>query len=798
MLDANIRKIMTGALSDHGDTMTGTPEDKGRRHPHGGNQSINRGFRRRVSGGRAPGPDPGRCTNREWQTGNRRPRARRNPKRRVLSSMTDKAYPAASVNRPATQPSLIWIGVAFGIVFYFIDVLIDVYVFQRGELVDQLLFPDLHDAWMRCSILLLTLAFASYASLLLRRTQTAAMRTQTAEKFLNSIIDNIPAMIFIKEAGELRFVRVNTVGERLLGLSTAQLIGKNDYDIFPKAQADFFTGKDREVLKSGTVLSIPEEEIDTRLQGKRVLHTRKVPVLDDTGRPAFLLGISDDITNIKQAKAALQETEIRLRTLFDAAAEFISLIDSDGIIQMVNRRVVEQSGYSAEELIGRNIKDFFTEESRHTCECNFPVLKERGQLRVDNDFVCRDGRIIQMECSATAIPDDAGAFSSFLIIQRDVTEKRAIVSALTDSERRFRAIFNSTFQFIGLLNPEGIVLEVNQTTLDFGGFTPNEIIGRPFWEMPWWTTTSEVQQCLKDALAQASGGKLVRHELAVHGKNDAVATIDFSLKPVLNEQGETVLIIPEGRDITDSKRAQEELQQHQQELAHVTRLSTLGEMASGIAHEINQPLTAISSYCESAIALLKLQPQLPPGLVEIVSRTTEQAHRAAAIIRQLRDFTTNCRDSMEVLDIDALVRKSIRLLEWELRDTHTMIELQLAAEERRILANKVQIEQVIVNLVRNSLEAIRETGKADGHISIQSTLLPNDLVQLSVTDNGTGVPADMVGCLFNAFQSGKPGGTGLGLSVSRSIIESHGGKLWFDKGHRNGAQFCFTLPLQGE
>jgi two-component system sensor kinase FixL len=712
--------------------------------------------------------------------------------------MTVIAHPAAIGNRSATPRSLILIGFTFGIAFYVIDVLIDVYLFQRGNLVDQLMHPGLHESWMRFSVLLLSVTFASYASLLLGRAQAVARRAQTAEKFLNSIIDNIPAMIFIKEARELRFVRVNAVGEKLLGLSTAQLIGKNDYDFFPNAQADFFTSKDREVLRNGTVLNITDEEIDTRLQGKRVLHTRKVPVLDDAGRPAFLLGISDDITEIKQAEAALQETGARLRTLFDAAAEFIFLMDADGAIQMVNRRAVEQSGYTAEELMGKNIKEFFTEESRYTCECNFPVLKARGYLRVDNDFVCRDGRVIQMECSATAIPDNDGNFTSFLIIQRDVTEERAVVSALADSERRFRAIFNSTFQFIGLLDPEGNVLEVNQTALDFGGFTLKEVIGRPFWETPWWTASPEEQHRLREALAQASRGNLMRYEINVRGKNNTTAVIDFSLKPVLNELGETILIIPEGRDITDSRRAQEELQQHQEELAHVMRLSTMGEMATGIAHELNQPLTAISSYCESALTLLNMQPKLPESLAEIVRRTTEQSHRAAAIIRQLREFTTKQKDDMEVLEIDALMRKSIGLLDWELRNTSTTIELHLATEGRAILANKVQIEQVIVNLVRNSLEAIRETGRTDGRISLHSNLLPNDLVEISVTDNGGGVSAGMVDRLFSSFQSSKPNGTGLGLSVSRSIIESHGGKLWFDRRYRDGAHFCFTLPLQGE
>jgi PAS domain S-box-containing protein len=718
--------------------------------------------------------------------------------RLALTYMTDKARLETFVSNALKHGPLIWIGFGLGLGFYLLDALADAYLFQRGGFIEELVSTEPHELWMRSSLLLLCVAFAVYADLLIRKSQAIALDAQTAEKFLSSIIDNIPAMIFIKDARELRFVRVNAVGEELLGLSTAQLIGRNDHDFFPEAQADFFTTKDREVLQSGTVLNIPEEEIDTRQHGKRVLHTRKVPILDDRGRPAFLLGISDDITEMKKAEAALQETEIRLRTLFDAAAEFIFLIDPDGIIRMVNRRAVEQSGYAEDDLIGRKLKEFFTKASRLDCECNFPRLKEQGHLRVDNDFVCRDGRIIRMDCSATAIPDNSGSFTSFLIIQHDVTEERTVVRALADSERRFRAIFHSTFQFIGLLDPAGTVLELNRTALEFGGFTSDEVIGRPLWETPCWSSSPEEQRRLRDALAQAAQGQLVRYEVRLPDLHQNMAIIDFSLKPVLDEQGQTVLIIPEGRDITESKHAEEELQQHQRELAHITRLSTLGEMATGIAHELNQPLTAISSYCESALALLKLQPQIPESLSEIVRRTTEQSHRAAAIIRQLRDFTDKRKNTMEEINIDSLVRKSIRLLDWELRNTRTGIRLQLDTAGTNVLANKVQIEQVIVNLVRNGLEAIRDTGVPEGQISIHSRLLPNELVEVCVSDNGGGVPADMEDRLFDPFESNKPGGTGLGLSVSRSIVESHGGKLWFEKQRRDGARFCFALPTQGE
>ena len=157
--------------------------------------------------------------------------------------MTDTVRPATLGNHLSTTRSLLWMGALFGVAFYIIDVLIDVYLFQKGNLVDQLAHLDHHEVFMRSSIFCLCVAFAAYADILLRRAQTAARRAQTAEKFLNSIVDNIPAMIFIKDARELRFVRVNAIGEKLLGLSTSELIGKNDYDFFPGDQADFFTAQ---------------------------------------------------------------------------------------------------------------------------------------------------------------------------------------------------------------------------------------------------------------------------------------------------------------------------------------------------------------------------------------------------------------------------------------------------------------------------------------------------------------------------------------------------------------------------
>jgi two-component system sensor kinase FixL len=472
-------------------------------------------------------------------------------------------------------------------------------------------------------------------------------------------------MIFIKDAGELRFIRVNHAGEQLLGLTTQELIGKNDYDFFPESQAAFFTSKDHEVLESGIEADIPEEQIDTVTQGKRWLHTKKVPILDDEGQPIYLLGISEDITEAKQAASELKETEIRFQTLFDSAADFIFVIDPEGKIIETNRYACEHSGYEKHEIVGENIKKFFTRESQDTCDCNFPGLRERGYNQADIEFVCKDGRIIQMECMATGVPDESGCLTSFLIMQRDVTAKR---------------------------------------------------------------------------------------------------------------------------------QAEENAQRMQQESAHVMRLSTMGEMATGMAHELNQPLAALVSYCATAHKLAKDMPSLPEGYLDMLERASEQAHRAGGIIQHLRKFVSKGGNNRTRVVLDDLIQGVIDFIGWELRNSDVQITFQPGSSACEVLVDNVQIEQVLINLIRNAIEAIRGAGISGGQVDIVSRLEAGGSIEVIVADNGPGIDPAVAGKLFEPYQTSKETGMGMGLSISRSIIEAYDGKLWADEQRQQGALFCLSIP----
>lgn len=619
---------------------------------------------------------------------------------------------------------------------------------------------------------------------------------ETQRDLFDNVLSNVPASIFWKDRDSV-YLGANQRFARDAGLQhPEELVGKTDYDmVWTKEQADFYRECDRKVM-SDAEPQLNIEETQTQSNGKDIdLLTSKVPLRDESGEVTGLLGIYMDVTKLKQTETTLRKSEARLQTLFDSAAEYIFVIDLEGEIVMANRYVYQQSGYGVDEVIGKNIKQFFTEDSKNVCDCNFPKLRQSGSNRAEIEFVCKDGRVIQMECSATAVPDEHGDFTTFLIIQRDVTERNRTAAALANSEARFRAIFNSTQQFIGVLDPDGVLLQVNQTALDFAGLMLNDVVGRPFWDTYWWCYSSDVQHRLRTAIQQAAQGALVRYEEDVRGKDYTLKTIDFTLKPVTNQRGEIVLIIPEGRDITDIKQAAAERQQHQNEMAHVTRVGIMGEMASGMAHELNQPLTALASYCGTAETLAKSLPAPPPQLCHLLERASEQAHRAGEIIRHIRQFIGKESDHKQPVELDQIVKDLNILLEPELKNAHVGLEHHLGGQGRCVIANKVQIEQVLVNLVTNSIDAIQSIHQSDGKVIVNTRLLADESMEVTVADNGPGIETEMTGKLFEPFQTNKTAGLGMGLSLSRSIIEAHGGKMWADKHRHSGALFGFCLAV---
>jgi PAS domain S-box-containing protein len=192
-----------------------------------------------------------------------------------------------------------------------------------------------------------------------RRIAEEALRER--EEFLTSIVDNIPDMIFIKEAKELKFIRLNRAAERIFGHKTKDILGKSDYDFFPKEQASFFVQKDKEVLKNKKLYDIPEEPISTK-HGERILHTKKLPILDKNGKPAYLLGISADITESKQVQESLKKSELEFRTVWENSPSGMRITDGEGTVIKVNKAFCNMFGKTKEELEGKPLSSIYSAE----------------------------------------------------------------------------------------------------------------------------------------------------------------------------------------------------------------------------------------------------------------------------------------------------------------------------------------------------------------------------------------------------------------------------------------------------
>ncbi len=250
------------------------------------------------------------------------------------------------------------------------------------------------------------------------------------------------------------------------------------------------------------------------------------------------------------------------------------------------------------------------------------------------------------------------------------------------------------------------------------------------------------------------------------------------------------------QEIKERQFAQEQALNHQAELAHVARLSTMGEMASGLAHELNQPLSAINTYVQGSIRRINMGTDKPEDLIYALQQTAQQAERAAGIIRRLRSFVRKGESHKTYSDINHLVNEVNHFLEIQLKNKSVKLVLELENDLPPILADIIQIEQVLINLLKNAIESMSEIENPE--IILRTKRRDHNLIELCVIDSGHGISKDKLKRIFNPFFTTKSSGMGMGLSISSSIIEAHNGTLYAKNNPILGAQFCFTLPTQEE
>jgi two-component system, LuxR family, sensor kinase FixL len=285
----------------------------------------------------------------------------------------------------------------------------------------------------------------------------------------------------------------------------------------------------------------------------------------------------------------------------------------------------------------------------------------------------------------------------------------------------------------------------------------------------------------------------------VHTKRDGnTVTVSSRWSLRRDERGQPIGTLETNNDITERKRSRDALERAQTELAHINRVMTLGELTASIAHEVNQPLTGIVT---SSAACLRLLGHDSPDLRELreaLQSIIDDGMRASKVVQRIRALSKKADPQKVPLDINDIISDAIRLLQREFSDHHAFVHLELTPTVPQVIGDRIQLQQVIINLVMNGLEAMADVIERPPRIVIRSSQTEPDRVLVEIQDAGPGVEPENLDRLFNAFFSTKPNGMGMGLSICRSIVQAHGGKIWASSNPGGGSIFRFTLLCTGD
>jgi two-component system sensor kinase FixL len=393
---------------------------------------------------------------------------------------------------------------------------------------------------------------------------------------------------------------------------------------------------------------------------------------------------------------------------------------------------------------------------------------------------------------AGLIKDETGSARHLSGIALDTNEEKQLEEALRTRESHLRSILDTVPDAMIVIDGSGRIQFFSSAAERLFGYSEQEAIGL------------NVRELMPDPDRSRHDGYIARYRSTgkrhiigigriVTGKRRDGTTFPMHLTIGEMESGGELHYTGFVRDLTEHQQTQARLQELQSELVHVSRLSAMGEMASALAHELNQPLAAISNYMKGSRRLLAGSDDPNTQKIEnAMDRAAEQALRAGQIIRRLRDFVSRGESEKRVESLSKLIEEAGALGLAGAREQSVQLRFNLNPEADLVLADRVQIQQVMVNLFRNALEAMAHSPRRE--LIATNRKIADDMIEVEVSDTGTGFQGDVKLNLFQTFFTTKETGMGVGLSISRSIIEAHGGRMWADNNAAGGATFRFTLP----
>lgn len=371
-------------------------------------------------------------------------------------------------------------------------------------------------------------------------------------------------------------------------------------------------------------------------------------------------------------------------------------------------------------------------------------------------------------------------------------EYQQVLDRLKENDLRLRTIIETEPECVKLQTADGILLEINPAGLRLmGADQPEDIIGKLIYTI----VAPEYLDMYQTNVRRVFDGEAVIYAFKATTLKGQVVWMETHAVPMRDARGNIYALLGITRDITEHRQAEEQARRHQSELARVARLSIMGEMATGIAHEVNQPLAAISNFARGCLRRLRSANVNPADLIEPLLEVCEQAERASEILRHVRDFVRKSELQMKPIDINLVVQAAVKFNDLEARQHDAVVRLELQAQLPPVQADAIMLEQVIGNLVRNAFEAMAEACSPLREVTVRTFAVNGHAIEIEVSDTGPGIDGTVIDHVFDQFFTTKKEGIGMGLSISRSIIESHGGRVRAESGRTGGVTFRITLPI---
>ena len=506
---------------------------------------------------------------------------------------------------------------------------------------------------------------------------------------------------------------------------------------------------------------------------------------------------------LRREEMELNRSEAHKAAILDSSLDCIVAMDHGGCITEFNPAAERTFGYDRENVVGKHLADVIVPPSlREKHRAGFARHLATGESRVlgrriEMTALCADGREIPVEIAITRIQQDGPpSFTGFL---RDITERKRNENALLEthaqlarSEQRWRSVFENSAIGVALTDVNVQFIAANPVYQKMLGYTEEELMHLGLMDI----TVDEDLDITSALIKELLEGKRRQYQLEkrYRRKNGSTVWVRNSVSLVEGTDRSPGFLVALSEDLTERRLAEEALNETRSELAHMARVTTVSTLTASIAHEVNQPLSGIVTNASTCLRMLDGSPPNVEGARETARRTIRDGNRASEVITRLRALFNKKDASFEVFDLNEATKEVVALSVSELQRNKVILDPDLAADLPHISGDRIQIQQVILNLIRNASDAMSTVEDRPRELLIKTEREEGDRVCLRVKDTGIGFEPKAAERLFEAFYTTKDDGMGIGLSMSRSIIEAHQGRLWATRNQDSGATFSFSVP----